>query len=146
MILKADDLREIQLFKYYRLVRKWANKTYNLTDAELELLIYFDCIKHFTRDDFIKGTYTYAWNKRRWEKLRQDGWIEVYRHRNRTTMKFTVYKLSLKAKLMITRMYKVLLGEEDLPFSSRSVFHSQKTYTDKVMTKAIEEMRNDNTR
>ena len=49
MRLDASDLRDIKLFKYYRLVRKWACKTYNLTDADLELLIYLDCKERFTR-------------------------------------------------------------------------------------------------
>ena len=58
MKLSASDLREIQLFKYYRLVRKWACKTYSLKDADLELLIYLDCKQRFTRQQFIDGTYT----------------------------------------------------------------------------------------
>ena len=42
MRLESDDIRHIGLFKYYRLVRKWACKTYKLTDADLELLIHFE--------------------------------------------------------------------------------------------------------
>ena len=57
MKIEAADLRELQLFKYYRLVRKWACKSNGLTDADLELLIYFDCIGRFTRNDYINGTY-----------------------------------------------------------------------------------------
>jgi hypothetical protein len=47
MRLDADDLREINLLKYYRLVRRWACKTYDLKDADLELLIYLDCKQFF---------------------------------------------------------------------------------------------------
>ena len=63
MRIEANDLREIQLLKYYRLVRKWACKTYGLTDADLELLVYFDCIGRFTRNDYINGTYIMSWDK-----------------------------------------------------------------------------------
>ena len=38
MIRDAKDLKELGLLKYYRLVRKWACKTYGLNDADLELL------------------------------------------------------------------------------------------------------------
>jgi hypothetical protein len=93
MRLSAQDLRELNLFKYYRLVRKWACKTYGLTDADLELLIYLDCKGRFTRNDFIDGTYTMSWDKNRWEKLRRNEWIEVWRHRNRTTIKYSVFKV-----------------------------------------------------
>ena len=66
MRLEPSDLKELQLLKYYRLIRRWACKTYKLKDADLELLIYFDCIGLFTRNDYIKGTYTYSWDKKRW--------------------------------------------------------------------------------
>ena len=140
MRLTAQDLREMNILKYYRLTRKWVCKTYGLTDAELELLIYLDCKERFTRNDFIDGTYTMSWNKNRWEKLRREGWIEVWRQRNRTTMKYTVYKTSMKCSQIISRIYRILLGEEDMPTSERSIFYDNKTYTDKVFNKAIDDM------
>ena len=94
MRLTAQDLREMNILKYYRLTRKWVCKTYGLKDADLELLIYLDCKKRFTRQEFLDGTYTYSWDKNRWERLRRDGWIEVWRHRNRTTIKYSVFKIS----------------------------------------------------
>lgn len=146
MRLSPDDLREINLFKYYRLVRRWACKTYDLKDADLELLIYLDCKELFTRNDFIDGVYTYSWDKQRWERLRKNGWIDVFKHRNRTTSKYSVYKVSLKTKRLITRIYKILLAEEDLPTATTSVFYSNKSYTDKVFNKAIDDMIHDKDR
>ena len=146
MRITSGDLRDMNLFKYYRLVRKWACKTYDLTDADLELLIYLDCKVHFTRNDFIDGSYTYSWDKARWERLRKEGWIDIWRARNRTTMKYNVYQTSQKGKRLITRMYNILLGEEDLPTSARSKFYKNKTYTDRVFNKAIDDMIKDNER
>jgi hypothetical protein len=135
MRIDAQDLREMKLFKYYRLVRKWACKTYGLTDADLELLIYLDC-----KDRFIDGAYTMSWDKQRWERLRSQGWIEVWRHRNRTSIKFSIFKTSFKCSQLISRIYRILLGEEDLPTSERSIFYNNKSYTDKVFNKAIDDM------
>ena len=146
MKLSASDLREIQLFKFYRLVRKWACKTYDLNDADLELLIYLDCKQRFTRQEFIDGTYTYSWDKQRWERLRSQGWIEVWRHRNRTSIKFSIFKTSFKCSQLISRIYRILLGEEDLPTSERSIFYNNKSYSDKVFNKAIDDMIKDNDR
>jgi hypothetical protein len=146
MKLSASDLREIQLFKYYRLVRKWACKTYGLNDADLELLVYLDCKSRFTRNDFINGTYTYSWDKNRWERLRNEGWIEVWRHRNRTTIKYSIFKTSFKCSQLISRIYRILLGEEDLPTSERNKFFNNQSYTDKVYNKAIDDMIKDNER
>mgnify|MGYP000026480199 FL=1 len=146
MKIEPGDLKEMGLLKYYRLVRKWACKTYGLLDADLELLIYLDCKERFTRNDFIEGTYTYAWDKNRWERLRNDGWIDVWRHRNRTTIKYSIFTTSPKAKRLITRIYKVLLAEEDLPVGTTSKFYKNKTYTDKVYNRAIDEMIKDKDR
>ena len=44
--LEAKDIKDIGLLKHYRIVRKWACKNNNLNDADLELLIYFDCMDY----------------------------------------------------------------------------------------------------
>ena len=87
MRLTSHDLRDLQILKYYRLVRKWACKTYGLKDADLELLIYLDCKKRFTRQEFIDGTYTYSWDKERWERLRKEGWIEECKIESKISLK-----------------------------------------------------------
>ncbi len=138
--MTVDDIKEAKLFKYYRLVRKWACKQNDLKDADLELLIYLSSLERFTRDDFINGVYAYSWDKQRWERLRRDGWIDVWRHRNRTTIMYSIYKTSFKCNLLISRIYRILLGEEDIPMTESSVFYNNKSYTDKVMNKAIDDM------
>ena len=62
--LTSSDLKELKLLKHYRIIRKWACKTNNLNDADLELLIYLDAIDFFTKDDFKKGTYSFSWDNR----------------------------------------------------------------------------------
>tara|TARA_R100001463_G_scaffold55260_1_gene106672 strand:- start:598 stop:990 length:393 start_codon:yes stop_codon:yes gene_type:complete len=126
MKLDASDIREMNLLKYYRLIRKWACKTNNIKDADLELLIYLDCKGRFTRNEFIDGTYTYSWDKTRWERLRKDGWIEVWRHRNRTTIKYSIFRTSFKCSQLISRIYRIMLGKEDLPTSNRNIFYNNK--------------------
>ena len=87
-----------------------------------------------------------SWDKNRWERLRKEGWIEVWRHRNRTTINYSVFKTSFKCSQLISRIYRVLLGEEDLPVSERSTFYNNKSYTDKVYNKAIDDMIKDKDR
>ena len=94
--LEARDLKEMSLLKHYRIIRKWASRNNDLTDAEIELLIYLDCIDLFTIKDFKMGTYAFSWNNRRWNKLIQNDWIVVWRRRNRTTQKYNMYKFLLK--------------------------------------------------
>ena len=54
-----------------------------------------------------------------------------------------VYKVSTKCKYIISRIYRILLGQEDLPISRRSVFNKNNSYTDKVYNKAIDDMNKD---
>lgn len=145
--IEAKDLRSMGLLKHYRLVRKWICKTNGLTDADLELLIYFDCLGSFTRKDYVNGTLAYHWDKERWERLVKLGWIVVWRPMNRTTQKYNIYKTSMNCSMLITRMYKILLGEEDFPTSARrNPVMRGKTYTDKVMTVAMKQVNDDKTR
>ena len=146
MRLTAQDLRDLNILKYYRLTRKWVCKTYGLNDADLELLIYLDCKGRFTRNEFIEGVYTYSWDKHRLERLKREGWIEVWRHRNRTTIKYSIFKTSFKCSQVISRIYRILLGEEDPPFTERNIFNKNKSYTDKVMIKALDDMIKDKDR
>lgn len=39
--LDADDLKTMNLFKHYRIIRKWACRNNNLNDADLELFNLF---------------------------------------------------------------------------------------------------------
>jgi len=120
--LSSSDLKELNLLKHYRIIRKWACKTNELNDADLELLIYLDAIDMFTKDDFKKGTYSFSWDNRRW-------------NRNHTTQKYHIYKVSFKCKQLISRMYRIMLGEEDMPTTK---IENSNRYSYKVMTKAIE--------
>ncbi len=141
MKIKSTDLKEMGLLKHYRIIRKWACKTCNLKDADLELLIYLDTIDFFTKDDFKKGTYSYSWDNRRWNRLLKEGWIYVWRERNRTTQKYNIYKVSVKCKQLIARMYRIMLGEENMPTKK---FENNDRYIYQVSKKAIDYVNTDN--
>jgi|TARA_R110002167_G_scaffold263304_1_gene470001 hypothetical protein len=145
--LGASDIKELNLMKHYRIIRKWACKNNNLNDADLELLIYLDCIGFFNKKDFEMGVYSYSWDNRRWNRLLKDGWILVWRHRNRTTQLHHLYQVSFKCKQLIQRVYRIMLGEEDLPISKRrNKLIAGSSYTDKVMTQAIYNVNKDKSR
>jgi len=145
--LEARDIKDMNLLKHYRVIRKWACRNNGLNDADLELLIYFDCMEFFTKHDFKIGTYAYSWDNRRWNRLLKEGWIVVWRTRNRTTQKYNIYKVSFKCKQLISKMYRIMLGEEDIPSSEkRNSIMRGKTYTDKVLQTAIKNTNQDKNR
>ena len=142
--LEANDIKNLSLLKHYRIIRRWACRNNGLSDADLELLIYLDCIGLFNRLDFIDGAYYYSWDNRRWARLKADDWINVFAKRNRTTTKSNVYKVSFKGKQLINKIYRIMLGEEDIPTSTkRNVIMKGKRYSDKVLIKSIKNVNND---
>jgi len=145
--LEAEDIKSLNLLKHYRIIRKWVCKNNGLTDAEFELLVYLDCVDMFTINDFKMGTYSYSWNTRRWSKLVADDWIVIWRKRNRTNQKYNIYKISFKGKQLIKRVYRIMLGEEDIPTSERrNKIMKGTTYIDKVMQTSIYNVNNDKNR
>jgi len=141
--LTSSDLRELKILKHYRIIRKWACKTSDLNDGDLELLIYLEALELFKKEDFKKGTYSYSWDNRRWNRLLKQGWIIVWRKRNRTTQKYHIYKVSIKCKQLISRMYRIMLGEEDMPTKK---FENKSRYSLTVLKTAIQNVNKDKTR
>ena len=140
----ARDLKDLNLLKHYRIIRKWACKNNSLRESDLELLIYLDCIDLFTKKDFEAGVYSYSWDNRRWSRLIKENWITVWRKRNRTTQTYNIYKVSFKGKQLINRIYKIMLGDEKIPTSSRrNKIINGKSYMDKVLTKSIKHVNKD---
>jgi hypothetical protein len=147
MRIEASDIKQLNILKHYRIIRKWACRNNDLNDADLELLIYLDCIDLFTKKDFEDGSYSYSWDNRRWNRLLKEGWIVVWRERNRTTQKYNIYKVSFKCKQLIQRVYRIMLGEEDIPTSERrNKIMKGKTYMDKVLITSINNVNKDKQR
>jgi hypothetical protein len=103
-------------------------------------------MEFFSKHDYEIGTYAYSWDNKRWNKLLKEGWIVVWRDRNRTTQKYNIYKVSFKCKQLISRMYRIMLGKEDIPTSYRNAMTTSKRYSDIVGLTAIEYVNNDKTR
>jgi hypothetical protein len=93
------------------------------------------------------GVYSYSWNNRRWNKLLQEDWIKLWRHRNRTTQKYNIYTISFKGKQLIQRVYRIMLGQDDIPTSERrNSIMKGKSYIDKVLQTSIQNVNKDKNR
>jgi len=129
---------KVDFLKYYRLVSRWATKNNNLSVADLELLFYLDPIQYFTIEDFKTGTLFYSWDKERFYRLQKDGWINKTHFGRGRRGDHNKYKVSQKGKLLINKIYRILIDEEDLPSSAkRNSIMKRKTYIDKVYSQAI---------
>jgi len=147
--LTGQDLREIGLLKHYRIIRRWVAKKTGLNHADIELLIYFDCLGEFRKRDFEDGTLIYSWDNRRWNRLLKDGWIVKYRGftGSRSDKSYSIYKISLRMKNIIQQMYRIMLGKEDIPTSTRrNPAMKRISYSDKTLAAAIGKVNSDKTR
>ena len=146
--MDRSDLAErgelkVDFLKYYRLVSRWATKNNDLNVADLELLFYLDPILYFTIEDFKDGTLFYSWDKERFYRLQRDGWIEKIHKGIGRRGDHNKYKVSQKGKLLINKIYRILIGEEDIPSSAkRNSIMKRKTYIDKVYSQAIKKFNN----
>tara|TARA_R110000787_G_scaffold134839_2_gene247222 strand:- start:1926 stop:2360 length:435 start_codon:yes stop_codon:yes gene_type:complete len=131
--MKSDYL------KYYRVVRQFIKKKYKLTQAELDVLLFLRSEEYFSKDKFNEFDELLSWDVNRFDKLRRDKWIEVFRKRmgNRKAL----YMLSNKSKRVVNSIYKKLNGEE-IPTSNdgNPMFLQKVSYTDKVYRNFIKEM------
>ena len=134
---------KVDFLKYYRLVSRWATKNNDLNVADLELLFYLDPILYFTIEAFKDGTLFYSWDKERFYRLQRDGWIEKIHKGIGRRGDHNKYKVSQKGKLLINKIYRILIGEEDIPSSAkRNSIMKRKTYIDKVYSQAIKKFNN----
>ena len=120
------------------IVFRWAIKQYELNRADLELLLYLQQFRYFTRDDFQHGQHLYSWDKNRHQRLTKDGWIEKSDYiPNKKMGEHAKYFVSAKAQRMLRRIDRILDGKEDMPLSVRNKVMTSKGYANKVLATSI---------
>ena len=88
-------------------------------------------------------TYAYSWDNNRFSRLLQEGWIVAWRHGNKKLRQGSLYKVSLKTTQLLTRMYRILAGEEDIPTGATQNVIKSKAYSDRMLQVAIKRINND---
>ena len=143
MILTSEDLRESKIFMYWTTVKRWASAAYGLTYSDVEMLMSLHCKKRFTNEGFSDSAMVFSWDKHRFGSLVKNGWIELYISKSAKKNKKNIYRPSRKTNDMVNKIYRILLGEEEIPVNRRSPFWKNRTYTDKVMQTSIGNMKRD---
>ena len=125
--------------KYWRVIRYFVKQKYNLSTADLEMLLFLYSEDIFSKDKFEEFDNLLSWDKERFNRLYNRGWIEVFRKRKKTRK--SLYSLTFKTQRVIGDIYKKLSGEE-IPTSQSSnpMFAKNVKYTDKVYRNMILEM------
>ena len=125
--------------KYWKVVKQFVKVKYKVSTSDLEMLLFLRSEKYFGKSDFDEFNELFHWDKNRFERLKKEGWIDVFRKKNGKQR--VLYQLSYKAQRMISSLYKKLEGEE-IPESrtSNPMFLSDVSYTDKVHRNFIKKL------
>jgi hypothetical protein len=131
--------RKHDYLKYWRVIRYYVKVKYKLNQADIDTLLFLYSESYFSRDKFDEFNELLPWDEKRFNKLLQDGWIEVFRKRSGQYK--ALYQLSYKSVRMISNIYKKLNGEEiPVSISNNSMFKKNVSYADKVYRNMIKEM------
>lgn len=136
-VLVADRAEpEHNFMKYYKVIKYWAKRNYNLTEADLEMLFFLHDERLFKTANFEEYNNIFSWDTSRFQRLMRNGMIHVWRKPLGNEAR--LYELTRTGKRLITRMYQMMLGNEPIPTSPRrnTIFRS-KRYSDKVYAMAI---------
>jgi hypothetical protein len=135
--------------KYKRIVIKWAILKYDISESDLDMLFFLYSEGLFNYYKFVEYANIFGWDKTRFHRIKEKGYVHIWDKNYYKTGSYNQYELTRKARLMITKIYKVLNGEEtvsELPinnpmFRRERFSHKVNAMTLKTMNKEIRERR-----
>lgn len=125
--------------KYWKVIRQYTKIKYGLSQSDLDMLLFLYSESYFNKDKFDEFTRLVGWDSQRFKRLQKEGWIESFRKYDPHAKRRALYKLSFKAKRMVTLIYKYLKGEELISETHvhNPLFKKNKRYRDAVMKSAV---------
>ena len=131
--------REYNFLKYWRIVRYYITRKYDITLQDLELLLFFYDEPIFSREEFNKYCSVLKWSNGRMNEFLEKGIIKKWR--DGTGRVSNMYELTAKSKLICNHTYKKLLQEESI---SENPQHNPvmkgASYTDRMYRSMIKKM------
>ena len=131
MKLPANDY-----LKYWRVIRYYIMAKHNISVSNLDLILFLFSEDYFKRAKFTEYSEIMRWDKERFPRLIEEGWIEIFRKGTRN--KAQIYKLTDKSRRIVLDIYRKLNGEE-IPMTPENnpLFMKNVPYTHKVYRNMI---------
>ena len=76
-------LRVNDCLKYWRVIRYFVKRKHGLTTCDLEMLLFLYSEDIFSKKKFVTYASLLRWDRRRFQRLVDEGWIELFRKRNK---------------------------------------------------------------
>jgi hypothetical protein len=130
--------KEYNYLKYWRIVRYYVKKRYNLSSSELEMMLFFYDEPVFTRKDFLSFCTTMSWNKNRFKEMVDRDIIRLWRDGKHQVS--NLYELTFTSKRICTLVYKKLAGEAINDDPDKNKIMRGNSYSDKIYRQMIDKM------
>ena len=125
--------------KNWRIVKYYIMRKYNITQVELEIILYLYDENLFTKTDFKEFEQSMAWRKERFDQMIEKDYIRLWRKPEGRYS--ALYELTMKAKMICNQTYKKLTGEEHISESPhQNIVFKGERYMDKIYRKLIKKM------
>jgi hypothetical protein len=95
--------------KYWRVVRVYFCRKYNITTQDLEMLMFLYSEKYFTRKKFREYESVFPFSRKRLTKLAEQGFIERFATKSRNER--IMYAVSEKTNRLVKSIYAKLSGD-----------------------------------
>jgi hypothetical protein len=131
--------------KFWRSVRYWVKRNYDISSSDLEMILFLYDERLFTKHDFHAYGQIQGWDKKRFYRMVEEGWINCWKTRAQRSGKAGLYEVSFEGRRLCSAVYKKLNGEEDFSTSPQenSIFKREK-YTDKLYAREMIEINRQN--
>ena len=132
--------KQYNFLKYQRVVRYYIKRKYDISDAELDMMLFLYDEGLFTKDAFNEFAQSMSWDKNRFSGMVQDDLIRKWRSR-KETQNSNLWELTIKSKRICNHMYKKLMQEEHIsedPY--RNEIFKGNNYMDRVYKNLIKKM------
>jgi hypothetical protein len=132
-VYKSDFL------KYWKLIRYWVRHKYGITQHDLDIMFFLYSEGYFMRSDIKEFESLFPWDKKRFKRLLDEGWIHIFRKPARGQP--TLYEISHKGHQMVKDIYNKLNGEGITERASLNpMFRNDATYAEKVHRNYIKKL------
>lgn len=125
--------------KFWRVIRYYMKSKHGLSQADLDILLFLYSEGYFGQESFDNFAELVSWEVGRFNRLKQEGWIEYFRKRRGKSR--AIYQLSAKAIRVVNDIYRKLNGDEiPVSLTANALFHKNVSYNDKVYRNMIIQM------
>lgn len=119
--------------KYWKIVKYWIKQTHQLTEDDLDALLFIYEMKPFTKSEFGSYDNVFVFQTPKINRLIQKGLLVVFREKTRREA--AKYVISERGNKICKDVYAILAGKKRVPMIDTGTFTSKvyKTSTKQLM-------------